>query len=121
MFGSAESPSVAPSFSMAKKKKTAASARLAEIDEEVPARIKRIRVAMGYETVPPFAQLLGVDRKRWYNFENGFPLPREMAFLLVQRVPGLTLDYVYFGKSDGLPIELARRLGVFDPPGNGKS
>lgn len=100
---------------MAKRKKSAAPAKSA-VDEAISGRLKRLRTAFGYATVPAFAVLLRVEPKRWYNFENGFPLSRDMAILLVQRIPGLTLDWIYLGRADGLPIELARRLGVFDPP-----
>jgi hypothetical protein len=43
-------------------------------------------------------------------------MPRDMIFLLCEKVPGLTSDWLYFGKPDGLPVELARRLGEFGGP-----
>jgi transcriptional regulator with XRE-family HTH domain len=81
------------------------------------ARLKRLRETLGYPTGAGFARFLGVETTRWNNFENGKPLSREIVFLLVRTVPGLTSDWLYFGRSNGLPLELARRLGELEPPG----
>lgn len=103
---------------MTAKKKPAPPVPPIGADEDQARRLKRLREAFDYDTVVGFAAFLGISANRWYNFENGKPLGREIAFLLVQRLPGLTLDWLYFGRPDGLPLELARRLGVFDLPGN---
>lgn len=76
---------------------------------------------LGYNTSTGFANFLDVGMARYNAFENGSPLSRDVAFRLVRRIPGLTLDWLYFDKPDGLPIELARRLGVFDGPGKRSS
>lgn len=88
-------------------------------DSEVSERVRRLRLAMGYESQGSFAALLGLSAPRWNNVENGLPMSRDIAFRLVQKCPGLTLDWLYFGKPDGLPLELARRLGEL-PSGAGK-
>jgi hypothetical protein len=77
----------------------------------------RLREAVGYPTATAFAKFLGIGQQRWANYENGFPLSREIIFRLVQSIPGLTSDWLYFGKPDGLPVDLARRLGELGPPG----
>jgi hypothetical protein len=74
---------------------------------------------MEYESPGAFAAFLGYSAQRWGNVENGHPLSRDIAFKLVQMCPGLTLDWLYFGKPDGLPLELARRLGEI-PTGRAK-
>lgn len=91
-----------------------------ELAEQVPGqidRLKRLRMAYGFETSTAFAAHLGIGYQRWNAFENGFPLSREVAFVLVKKFPGVSLDWLYFGKIDALPLELARRLGEL--PGNG--
>lgn len=88
-------------------------------NNSVGARLKRLREAQGYTSQAAFAALLGISPPRWNNIEKGLPLSREIAFKLVQKVPGLTLDWLYFGKPDGMPIELARRLGEL-PSSTGK-
>lgn len=115
MIGGVESGGVARSFPMPSKKKPVASTSSA-VEVGVPERAKQLRTRLGYSTVPAFTTFLQIEPKRWYNVESGFPLSKELAFILVQRIPGLTTDWLWFGKSDGLPIQLARRLGVFDPP-----
>ena len=57
-----------------------------------------------------FAQRIGIDYKRWHNFERGLPLNRDVAIHLVRAVPGLTLDWLYLGREDGLPMKLQRDL-----------
>ena len=86
------------------------------IKEDIPgqsARLKQLRLSVGFETSLAFAKFLDISVTRYNAFENGEPLSRENAFRMVQKVPGLSLDWLYFGKADGLPLELARRLGVF--------
>ena len=86
-------------------------------DEGQAERLVRLREAVGYPTATAFAKFLGIGQQRWANYENGFPLSREIIFRLVQSIPGLTSDWLYFGKPDGLPVDLARRLGELGPPG----
>lgn len=114
MFVSPESFRRAPSPAVAKKK----SGPKPLADEGQAERLVRLREALGYPKANGFAAFLGIGQQRWANFENGYPLSREIIFRLVQSVPGLTSDWLYFGKSDGLPLDLARRLGELGPPGN---
>ncbi len=85
-------------------------------DDPVAIRLRELREALGYTTARAFAAYLEMSSQRWGNFETGSPLSREVAFLLVQKVPGLTLDWLYFGKADGLPVALAKRLGAIGEP-----
>ena len=81
-------------------------------------RLRRLRLSHGFATSTAFATFLGISVQRWNAFENGAPLSREVAFLLVRKFSGLSLDWLYFGRTEALPLELARRLGVLGPPGN---
>jgi hypothetical protein len=54
-----------------------------------------------------------VSRRRWNNLENGYPLSKEFALLLVRRMSGLSLDWLYFGRTDGLSDGMGQRLGEF--------
>lgn len=98
-------------------KKPKAQKPKAAIDQGQAERLVRLREAFGYPTASAFSQFLEIGQQRWANYENGFPLSREIVFLLVRSIPGLTSDWLYFGKSDGLPVDLARRLGELGPPG----
>ena len=57
-----------------------------------------------------FATRIGLEYKRWNNFERGLPLNRDVAIHLVKAIHGLTLDWVYLGREDGLPLKLQRDL-----------
>lgn len=57
-----------------------------------------------------FAIAMKIEPKRWNNYERGYPLPRDMAVHLVRRTPGLTTDWLWIGKDDGMPGRLQREL-----------
>jgi hypothetical protein len=67
---------------------------------------------------PQFATWIGVDYPRWNNYERGYALPTPIALILCQKVPGLTLDWIYRGRLEGMTLDLVRRLEVAD---SGKS
>jgi hypothetical protein len=76
-------------------------------------RLRHLREALDYQHGNAFARYLGIQDARWYNLENGYPLSKEVAFLLVQKVSGLSLDWLYYGRTDGLSKSLGQRLGEF--------
>jgi len=87
-----------------------------KFDRPTSQRLKRLRRALGYEDGAPFARALGITPNRWNNYERGFPLPTEMALRIRAQCrrdgyPGLTLDWIYDGVADHLPVELAIKLG----------
>jgi hypothetical protein len=75
-------------------------------------RLKHLREVLGYPTQKAFSAALGIEFNRWNNIELKGPLSISVATKVVNRFPGLTLDYLYFGKTDGLSMAMARRLGV---------
>src|SRR5580765_2342296 len=76
-------------------------------------RLRHLRRALGYEYASTFARWLGIQDNRWTNLENGFPLSKEVAFLLRRKVSGLSVEWLWFGNTDGLSRSLGQRLGVF--------
>jgi transcriptional regulator with XRE-family HTH domain len=79
-------------------------------------RLKRLRLALGFPQAAAFARFLGLSKARWNNYERGYPLPREIIFLLCEKVHGLTSDWLYFGYHTHLPLDLAKKLGELDGP-----
>ena len=75
-------------------------------------RMRRLREALGYKVATKFAvDFVGVSPTRWNNFERGRqPLSRSVAEMLVRKVPGLTSDWLLYGKPDGLSVQLYRQL-----------
>ncbi len=121
MLDSAESPATASFGRMAKKQsKSTKAAPYEEVPGQVE-RLKRLRKAFGFETATAFAAFLEIGYVRYNAFERGSPLSREVAFRLVRKISGLSLDWLYFGKTEALPLELARRLGELAPPGKRSS
>lgn len=57
-----------------------------------------------------FAHSIGIEVRRWNNFERGSPLSKEVAILLVRRFPGVTMDWLFLGNEQGLPIRLQREF-----------
>ena len=76
-------------------------------------RARRLREAMGFNgrgAQQAFANFLGVDRGRWNNVECGAPLSKEMALRIVRKFPGVTLDWLFLGRTEGLTAEMALAL-----------
>ena len=76
-------------------------------------RARRLREAMGFNgrgAQQAFAELLGIERGRWNNVECGAPLGKEMALRIVRKFPGVTLDWLFLGRPEGLTAEMARML-----------
>ena len=80
-------------------------------DMEVGQRITKLWQAMGYPTSRSFAEKLGVSPQRLNNVENGSPLGRDLANKIVQAVPGITTDWLWYGAADGLSGARLRDLG----------
>ena len=73
-------------------------------------RLRQLQALLEHETETAFARDLGISLSRLNNLFHGAPIGKDLAFRLVNRVPGLTLDWIWFGKADGLPVQLARSL-----------
>jgi hypothetical protein len=57
------------------------------------------------------AELLGITLHRWSNVLRGSPLSIGLAQRIVLTVPGVSLDWLYFGRPQGLSCQTAEKLG----------
>jgi hypothetical protein len=64
----------------------------------------------GHGSRADFAARTKIEYKRWNNYERGFPIRRDAAIHLVKTIHGLTLDWIYLGRQDGMPARLQREL-----------
>ena len=80
-------------------------------------RLIQTRERLGFSSQSAFAVFLGVGLTRLNRIENGDSISRDIATIMCRKIPGMTLDWIYFGNAEGLPLQLARELGVFDVPG----
>jgi transcriptional regulator with XRE-family HTH domain len=49
-----------------------------------------------------FAEFLGIDSKTWSHYERGFPVSRETAFLMNEKLDEFSLDWLYWGRTRGM-------------------
>ncbi|MFT4117501.1 hypothetical protein [Bradyrhizobium sp.] len=115
MLDSPESVPATLSPLMGKKVEAAPRAQRVEANPGQAERLKGLRAAYGYQTNASFAAFLGLPVTTYNPAENGSRLSIDVATRIVQRIPGMTLDYLYFGKPDALPLDVLRRLGLMDP------
>jgi DNA-binding XRE family transcriptional regulator len=90
------------------------SKRGANSNDAIPQRLRAIRKATKFETAKDFAEdLLQVSSKRYGNIEAGkYALSKEIALRIVEKVPGMTLDWLFRDSRDGLSPSLHQRLEV---------
>jgi hypothetical protein len=79
-------------------------------NEAVAERLKLLRKVISGESQTAFAARLNVEVKRWNNFERGMPLSKEVAFTIVRKFPNVTLDWLWLGRADGMPVRFQREL-----------
>jgi transcriptional regulator with XRE-family HTH domain len=65
-------------------------------------RLRLLREIVSGENQSDFAQRLGIPFKRWSNYERGYPVPRETAFLLMRKFPGISVEWLWFGMTGNL-------------------
>ena len=57
------------------------------------------------------AQRLGITFHHWYNVLRGSPLSIALAQRIVLNFPGVSLDWLYLGRPEGLSCQIAEKLG----------
>ena len=73
-------------------------------------RLKLLREIVSGENQQEFAERLGIPFKRWNNYERGYPVPRETAFLLMQRFPGISIEWLWFDMKGNLSPHYQARI-----------
>lgn len=81
-----------------------------ESNEAVARRLQILRRTVSKDNQAAFAARLGIEPKRWNNFERGTPLSKEIAFLIVKKFPDFTLDWLWHAKTKGMPQSLQWEL-----------
>jgi transcriptional regulator with XRE-family HTH domain len=61
-----------------------------------------------------FADKLGIPMKRWNNYERGYPLSRETAFLLKEKFPDVSIEWVWFGMTGNLSKAFAEKVSAVE-------
>lgn len=65
-------------------------------------RLRILREVISGENQQDFSERVGIDKKRWNNYERGYPVPREIAFMLMHKFPGISVEWIWFGMTGNL-------------------
>jgi hypothetical protein len=57
------------------------------------------------------AERLGITRQLWCDVLRGSPLSIALAQRIVLNFPGVSLDWLYLGRPEGLSCQIAEKLG----------
>lgn len=77
---------------------------------DIGRRIRLLRKALGYDNAAQFAAHAGLSPQQISNWETGKTRPEvSMAIKLCVRT-GATLDFIYWGRDAGLPLNLATAI-----------
>lgn len=82
------------------------------------ARLKMIREIESGDSQQAFADKIGIELKRWNNFECGYPLPREVGVILVKQLQGMSFDWILFGWDKNLSVEWRRKIAAAERKAN---
>ena len=81
-----------------------------KLTPDVAKRLKILRAALKIETQAAFAARYNLTSAQWSNIERGFPLTHTLAIKIVLKTPGLSLDWIYLGRSEGLSVRLSQQI-----------
>jgi hypothetical protein len=60
-------------------------------------RLRILREIVAGDSQQDFARKIGIELKRWNNYERGYPVPREVAFIIRERLPGMCVTWLWWG------------------------
>jgi len=86
---------------------------------DIGERLRLIAVNLLGVSLSGLAADTGINRASVFSFVKGTRRISLDAAQSVADLSGVTLDYIYTGKPDGLAPEVAKALGVADPKANG--
>lgn len=73
-------------------------------------RLRVLRKAEGDPRPIIWARRVGWSISQLSNYESGVPLSKNAAIGLATLIPGLTTDWLFLGREQGLSVDLLRRL-----------
>lgn len=71
-------------------------------EEAYQRRLRLLREIVAGDNQAEFADRLGIAFKRWSNYERGYPVPREVAFVIMKKLPGISVEWLWFGMEGNL-------------------
>jgi hypothetical protein len=74
------------------------------------ARLRLLREVVAAGSQQVFADKIGIDMKRWNNYERGYPIPREIAFLLREKLKEPLAEWLWWGLDKHLSPQFRANL-----------
>jgi hypothetical protein len=88
-------------------------------EPEVGQRLRQLRTLLAPEHLrdnqTAFAAWVGIPYTTWNNYENGFPMDHKVAERVIAKLPGVTTDWLYSGRTRTLSVEALDRLSEATP------
>jgi DNA-binding XRE family transcriptional regulator len=81
--------------------------------EEYRRRIRLLRRMFGMNQVE-FCKYIGIDYKTWNHYERGYPISQKTARMLKEKIPGVSVDWIWFGEQWNVEAELLKTLQRLD-------
>jgi len=83
--------------------------------------VRKLYADEGKKGTEKFAKGISLTYNRWNNFENGFPLSRAAAFLLHEKYPDISIDWIWWGVTRGMTHALLEELREAAKKGDDKN
>jgi len=73
-------------------------------DADRDAFIRRLQIlrAITGDNQTEFSKRFGLEHGRWSRYETGYPIPRELAWLIHDKFPGMSIEWLWFGSTASL-------------------
>jgi transcriptional regulator with XRE-family HTH domain len=82
--------------------------------EIIGARLKALRLALGFHQARAFCTFIGAHEPNWNMFERGHRrISLDEAVKVVIKT-GVSLDWIYLGREHTLPLHIAEKLRQVD-------
>jgi transcriptional regulator with XRE-family HTH domain len=75
-------------------------------------RLRIMREIISGDNQTDFAKRLGIDFKRWSNYERGYPVPREVAWKLYEKFPGMSIEWLWYGSKTSLSNDYRDKIAI---------
>jgi transcriptional regulator with XRE-family HTH domain len=77
---------------------------------DVARRLRKARIALGYEDKDEFGEYAGLSQSLYNRFENGRRVITLQAAMKLYKRYGLSLDWIYMGDPSGIDPRLWKRI-----------
>ena len=78
--------------------------------EVIGARLKALRLALGYDRANSFCRFVDVSDRAWSHYENGRRLITVKDGIKLVIKTDVTLSWIYLGWEHTLPVHVAEKL-----------